>query len=206
MPYRPTAEPFTWQSSTPHSSWTATTYVVCALVAAGGYFFGRTVAARDTKVLDQTMIEEAGHMPVAARENVTATVRTGQNTSAEAPSRPIATSARLDLPSVALLSPDIVQRPKAVSLASTYLVAGREEAKAQGGGPPLKRGKKGSVITVRSKLNQNTRSGRSFADRTRVVVSRPLRAKQYQPRQYRDSRLKGLTLREVAMKLHSSAP
>ena len=209
MPYRPTAEPFTRQSSKPHASWTGTTYVVCALVAAAGYFLGRTVAAPGTKVFDPIVIEESGHKPVAVRENLTATVSTGQSTSAGAPSPRIPTAATLGHPRVVLPNPDIVQRPRAVGLASTFLVTGREEATDQGEGPTLRRGKKGPVITVRSKTNQTTRSGRSYADRTRVVVPRPLLAKhriRHQSRRYRDSRLKGLTLREVATKLHSSAP
>jgi hypothetical protein len=82
MPVRQAAEPFTWQSSAPHTGWTRTTYVavLCALFAAGGYFLGRTVAAPGAKPLDRTAIEAAHRTHVVARENTTAKIGTDQST------------------------------------------------------------------------------------------------------------------------------
>ena len=160
MPVRQTAEPFTWQSSAPHTGWTRTTYVavLCALFAAGGYFLGRTVAAPGAKPLDRTAIEAvdrtAATAPhVAARENTMATAGTDQSTSAETPSRPIAQpSASPDRPPVVLLNPNTAQRSKEVGRASAGPVAAQKEPDDRGEGRIAKPAqKKKSVITKKPK-------------------------------------------------------
>ena len=204
MPVRQTAEPFTWQSSAPytHTGRTRTTYVavLCAFFAAGGYFLGRTVAAPGAKPLDRTAIEAVDRTAdVAARENTMATAGTDQSTSGETLSRPIAQpSASPDRRSVVLLSPT---------------VALQEDPNDRGEGRIVEPAqKKEPVITKKPnrRLDRDTHSARSDANRLRVVVPRPSLANddfRPKPRRYRNDRdLRGFTLRGVAMKLQSNAP
>ena len=211
MPVRQTAEPFTWQSSAPHASWSRGqryVAVLCALFAAGGYFLGRTVAAPGAKPLDRTAIEAADRTAataadVAARENTMATVGTDQSISAETPSRPIAQpSASPDRPPVVLLNPNTVQRSKEVGRASAGPVPAQNEPDDRREGRIAKPAQeKKSVITKKPNrpVDKHTDSARSYANHPPIAVPRPSLANddfRFEPRRYRDYRdLRGSMLR-----------
>jgi hypothetical protein len=210
MPVRQTADPFTWQSLAPHSSWTWATYVavLCVLFVAGGYFLGRTLPAPGAKHLDRTAIETARHTAVTAA-HVSARENTFSSSGRDLSTQPSASPDRLP---VVLLNPNTVERPSEVGGASAGPVAAPEEPDDHGEGRTAKPAptKKARPRGSSGRLMRTQAPTGSYVNRPRVAVPRPSFAnddRRYKPRRYRDDRdRRRFTLRGVAMKLNSNAP